>query len=132
MHESPSIALTPASSSRYADHRVLCWSEARALLPAVLDRGPLAQVYLAVHQDDDEPSDLSPVDIHLSKLGGTLDGAEDGSMFGGGCASGAISTAAMYYVSQRDLGVMFSCRSGQGSTSRYSWIAWRRPLVSAP
>lgn len=57
------------------------------------------QIYFGIHQMDEEPADLSPVDMHIIALRGSVSGAVAGSMFGGACASLAHSAAAIYYVS---------------------------------
>lgn len=48
---------------------------------------------------DATPSDLSPVAMHIITRGGDLTGADQPSMYGSQCASGATSVAAINYVS---------------------------------
>lgn len=57
------------------------------------------QVFFSVQQMDATPSDLSPMAMHVITRGGDLTGAEEPSMYGSQCASGATSVAAINYVS---------------------------------
>lgn len=96
------------------DHVVLCPSVyrsrpvmGRAWCPgsvhAVLNLVPTVQVYIAIHQEDETPADYSAVDFLMTKSSGTIDGAEDSSMWGSACAAYSFSTAAISQVRQGGL-----------------------------
>lgn len=56
------------------------------------------QVYLAIHQVGDTPADLSSVSMQIISRNSVLIGAEGPAIFGGACASKAISVAAIDVV----------------------------------